>query len=42
MCKRDNNPIIKQITAEGHQQREIPAHGGVLQLAPKQMYIPVQ
>ena len=42
MCQRDNNPTIEQTTAEGHNrssmQREIPAPGGVIQLAPKQIF----
>ena len=42
MCQSDNNPTIEQITAEGHQWvfnvARIPAHGGVLQLAPSKMY----
>ena len=42
MCQRDNNPIIEQKTAEGHQcvfnVARIPAPVDVLQLAPKNMY----
>ena len=41
MCQRDNNPTKKKTTAEGHQQVNVARNshtGGVLQLAPKQIY----
>ena len=42
-CQRDNNPTMEQTTAEGHQYVFNAARNsrtrGVLQLAPKQIYI---
>ena len=38
MCQRDNNPTKEQTTAAS-MQRETPEHGGVLQLAPKQLSV---